>query len=106
MTGLDEETAMSQQSVRQAARRSALAAQPVLRKQRADRERRLAGLAVEVLTALRARDGAVRNAERRAGEALRTMTVEEGVSVREDSASIGLLSPVDVGEPAERQRAA
>jgi hypothetical protein len=64
---------MSQQSVRQAARRSALDAQPVLRKQRADRERRLAGLAVEVLTALRARDGAVRNAERRAGEALRTM---------------------------------
>ena len=54
----------------------------------------------------RARDGAVRNAERRAGEALRTMTVEEGLSVREDSASIGLLSPVDVGEPAERQRAA
>lgn len=81
-------------------------AQPVLRKQRADRERRLVGLAVEVLTALGERDGAVRNAERRAGEALRTMTVEEGLSVREDSASIGLLRPVDGGEPAERQRAA
>ena len=32
---------MSQQSVRQAARRSALDAQAVLRKERADRERRL-----------------------------------------------------------------
>ena len=43
---------MSQQSVRQAARRSALDAQAVLRKERADRERRLEGLAVAVLTAL------------------------------------------------------
>jgi hypothetical protein len=95
---------MSQHSVRQAARRSALDAQPVLRKQRADRERRLAGLAVEVLTALGERDGAVRDAERRAGEALRTMTVEDGLSAREDSASIGLLRLVGGG--AEWQRAA
>jgi hypothetical protein len=50
---------MSQQSLRQAARRSALDAQAVLRKVRADRERRLEGLAVEVLTALGERDGAV-----------------------------------------------
>ncbi len=53
---------MSQQSVRQAARRSALDAQAVLRKERADRERRLEGLAVDVLTALGERDGAVRDA--------------------------------------------
>jgi hypothetical protein len=53
---------MSQQSVRQAARRSALHAQAVLRKQRVDRERRLEGLAVEVLTALGERDAAVRDA--------------------------------------------
>jgi hypothetical protein len=46
----------SQQSVRQAARRSALNAQALLRKQRADRERRLEALAVEVLTALGERD--------------------------------------------------
>ena len=46
----------------------------VLRKERANRERRLEGLAVEVLTALGERDGAVRDAERRAGEALPTMT--------------------------------
>ena len=54
-------------------------------------ERRLAGLAVEVLTALRARDRAVRNAERRAGEALRTMTVEEGLSVREEARQLDHL---------------
>ena len=74
---------VSQQSVRQAARRSALDAQAVRRKERAERERRLEGLAVEVLTALGERDGAVRDAEGRAGEALRTMTEDEGLSVPE-----------------------
>src|SRR5829696_7739947 len=74
---------MSQHSVRQAARRSALDAQAVLRKERADRERRLEALAVAVMTALGERDGAVRDAERRAGEALQTMTEDEGLSVRE-----------------------
>jgi hypothetical protein len=59
---------MSQHSVRQAARRSALDAQAALRKDRADRERRLEGLAVHVLTALGGRDAAVRDAERRAGK--------------------------------------
>jgi hypothetical protein len=39
---------MSQKSVRQAARRSALDAQAVLHKQRVDRERRLEALAVTV----------------------------------------------------------
>ena len=74
---------MSQQSVRLAARRSALDAQAVLRKERADRERRLEGLAVAVLTALGERDALVRDAERRAGHALRTMTEDEGLSLRE-----------------------
>src|SRR5215207_8058920 len=74
---------MSQQSVRQAARRSALDAQAGLRKQRADRERRIEGLAVTVLTALGERDAAVRGTERRAGQALQTMTEDEGLSVRE-----------------------
>jgi hypothetical protein len=80
---------MSQQSVRQAARRSALDAQAVLRKERADRERRLEGLAVNVLTALGERDGVVRGAERRAGEALQTMTIDEGLSLREAVAWCG-----------------
>ena len=74
---------MSQQSVRQAARRAALDAQAVLRKERADRERRLEALAVAVLTALGERDALVRDAERRAGQALRTMTDNEGLSLRE-----------------------
>lgn len=52
--------------------------QAVRRKERADRERRLEGLAVAVLTAIGERDGAVRDAERRAEEALRTMTDHEG----------------------------
>jgi hypothetical protein len=74
---------MSQQSVRLAARRSALDARAALRKERADRERRLEGLAVAVLSALGERDALVRDAERRAGQALRTMTEEEGLSLRE-----------------------
>ena len=82
-TGVDKGDVMSQQSVRQAARRSALDAQAVLRKERADRERRLERLAVAVLTALGERDAAVRDAERRAGQALRTMTDDEGLSLRE-----------------------
>ena len=41
------------------------------------------GLAVAVLTALGERDALVRDAERRAGQALRRMTDEEGLSVRE-----------------------
>ena len=50
--------------------------------ERTDRERRLESLAVAVLTALSERDGAIRDTERRAGEALRTMTGDEGLSVR------------------------
>jgi hypothetical protein len=80
---------MSQQAVRQAARRSALDAQAVLRKERADRERRLESLAVAVLTALGERDALVRDAELRAGQALRTMTDDEGLSVHEAVAWCG-----------------
>jgi hypothetical protein len=76
------ETVMSQRSVRQAARRAALDAQAVRRRDRAERERRLEVLAVEVLTAIGERDGAVWDAERRAGLSLRTMTADEGLSVR------------------------
>src|SRR5215207_7737253 len=74
---------MSQQPVRQAARRSALDAQAALRKERADRDRRLESLAVAVLTALGERDALVRDTEQRAGQALRTMTDKEGLSPRE-----------------------
>jgi hypothetical protein len=63
--------------------RSALDAQAARRRERADRERRLEALAVAVLTALGERDRAVKDAEMRAGEALRAMSVDEGLSVRE-----------------------
>jgi hypothetical protein len=53
---------MSQQSVRQAARRSALDAQAVLRKNAPTGKRRLEAWVVDVLTALGERDGAVRDA--------------------------------------------
>ena len=61
---------MSQQAVRQAARRSALDAQAVLRIERANRERRLERLAVNLLTALgEGRRGSERGTPRRCGAA-------------------------------------
>ena len=71
---------MSQQSMRQAAQRSALDAQAARRRQRVDRERRLEDLVVAVLTALGDRNRAVRDAKRRAGEALRVMTDDGDLS--------------------------
>jgi len=74
---------MGQQSIRQDARRAALDARSKRRRERAEREKRLEGLAVRVLVAVRQRDTAVADAERRAGDALREMTENEGLSVRE-----------------------
>jgi hypothetical protein len=82
-TGVDRGDVVSQQSVRQAARRSALDAHAVVRKERADRERRLEALAVTMLTALGERDARVRDAGLRAGHALETMTNDDGLSLRE-----------------------
>jgi hypothetical protein len=69
---------MRQQSSRAGGAASALDTQAVLRKERADRERRLEALAITVLTALGERDALVRDTEQRAGQALRTMTDDEG----------------------------
>jgi hypothetical protein len=74
---------MTQQSVRQAARRAALDVQSKRRRERAEREKRLEAMALDVLVAVRERDAAVSEAERRAGAALRRMTDEEGLSLRE-----------------------
>lgn len=74
---------MGQQSLRQAARRSALDVQSKRRQQRAEREKRLEELAVAVLVAVRERDAAVTEAEARAGAALRGLLEDEGLSVRE-----------------------
>src|ERR1035437_850205 len=74
---------MGQQSIRQEARRAALDVTSKRRRGRAAREKRLEDLAVRVLVAVGERDAAVVDAERRAGEALREMTEDEGLSVRE-----------------------
>ena len=74
---------MSQQSVRQAARRSTLEAQLARRRVRAERERRLEGLTMDVLVAVSERDAAIQAAECRAGQALRVMMDREGLSLRE-----------------------
>jgi hypothetical protein len=74
---------MGQQSIRQEARRAALDVQSKRRRARAEREKRLEYLAVRVLVAIRERDAAVVEGDRRAGKALREMTEEEGLSVRE-----------------------
>jgi hypothetical protein len=81
-----------------------LDAQAARRKQRADRERRLEALAVAVLTVLGERDGAVKDAERRAGEALRAMSVDEGLSVREAVEWCG--TGITVGEVTRLRRLA
>lgn len=74
---------MTSQSVRQAARRAALEAQSTRRRERVERDRRLEAMAVRVLVAVGERDAAVADADRRAGAALRRMTDQEGLSVRE-----------------------
>lgn len=74
---------ISQQSIRQEARRTALDVQSKRRRERAEREKRLGALAVRVLVAVREREAAVADADRRAGKALRDMTEDEGLLVRE-----------------------
>lgn len=73
---------MSQQVIRQKARRAALDVAARARQERAEREKRIEGHAVEVLTAVGERDAAVAAAEQRAGTALRAMA-DEGLTVRE-----------------------
>ena len=74
---------MGQQSVRQTARKTALDVRAARRVARAQSERRLDTLAVEVHVALGERDVAVAAMDRRAGPALRTMTSDEGLTLRE-----------------------
>ena len=74
---------MPNQTARQQARRAALDAQTKMRQRRVEQERRRSALAVTVVTALAQRDALVRSCEARAGEALRTLTGAEGLSLRE-----------------------
>lgn len=74
---------MGKQTIKQEARRAALDAQSKRREERAERERRLERLAIEVLVAIRERDAAVLDADRRAGKALVEMIETERLSARE-----------------------
>lgn len=74
---------MSDQSVRQTARRSARDAQRRLMAAREEQEKRLSELGVRVVVALAQRDAAVAEQERLAGVALRSMTETEGLALRE-----------------------
>lgn len=53
------------------------------RSERAERERRVIGLAEQVMVAIGERDAAVSETEQRAGEALRGLTGAEGLSLGE-----------------------
>lgn len=74
---------MSQQSIRQQARRTAREMADKRRTERAERERRVVQLAEQVMVAIGERDAAVSETEKRAGEALRDLTVTEGLSLGE-----------------------
>ena len=81
---------MSQESVRQAARRSALDAQALLRNECADRGRRLEGLAVIVMTAFGECAAAGRRAAGRRGATRDDR--DDGLSVSPAAASSGCSS--------------
>jgi hypothetical protein len=80
------------QSVRQAARRSALEGQAKRRRARAEAMRRWSALGVDVLVALSERDAAVERLERAAGTALRKLTRDEGLTLPEACEWAGDLS--------------
>jgi len=72
-----------QQSVRQVARLAASQVQARYRRERAERDRRLERLAVEVLTALGERDAMIAATEQRAAAALQAMINDEHLTVSE-----------------------
>ena len=74
---------MSQQRIRQQARRTAREMAGKRRKELEERERRVVDLAERVMVAVGQRDAAVAEAEKRAGEALAEMTESEGLSLSE-----------------------
>ena len=68
--------------MRQEARKSVLEAQAEMKAERDKREKRLSGLGVDVVVALRERDAAVLRCELQSGRALRKM-LDEGLSMKE-----------------------
>lgn len=73
---------MGRQQIKQSARKTALEGQEQRRRERAAQDKLLEGLAVEVLVAVAERDEAVREAEMRAGVAVRSM-LGQGLSATE-----------------------
>ena len=74
---------MSQQTIKQQARRAAREMAEKRRKEREERERRVIDLAERVMVAIGERDAAVAETEKRAGEALRELTERERLSLGE-----------------------
>jgi hypothetical protein len=77
------EAFMGKQTMRQAARLAASQVQAKRRHERAQRDRRLQKLAIEVLTALGGRDATIGATEHRAGAALQSMIIDEHLTVAE-----------------------
>src|SRR5512132_2352421 len=77
------EAGMGKQRLRQAARLAASEVCAKRRRERAERDRRLEKLAIEVLTALGERDATVAATEQRAGAALQAMITDESLTVSE-----------------------
>ena len=94
----------SQATTRQQARRAALDVQSRMRQQRAEQERRRASLAVTVVTALAERDALVLACEARAATALRSLTENEGLSLREAVQWCGGVEQLTVREAARLRK--
>jgi fructose-bisphosphate aldolase class 1 len=67
---------MVRQGFKQDARRRVTEALSAQRKERLEQERRLAGLAVDILTTIAERDEAVQSAEQQAADAVRALLAE------------------------------
>jgi len=74
---------MSQQTIKQQARRTVREMASKRRRAREERERRVIDLAERVMVAIAERDAAVTETEKCAGEALRELTQREGLSLGE-----------------------
>lgn len=74
---------MSQQTIKQQARRTAREMAEKRRREREERERRVVDLAEQVMVAVGQRGAAVAETEKRAGQALRELTEVEGLSLGE-----------------------
>lgn len=101
---------MSQQTIKQQARRTAREMAQRRRREREERERRVVDLAERVMVAIGERDAAVAETERRVGEALRELTEREGLSLGEavdwcgETITVREATPLR-GSPVSRQQA-